>query len=45
MRDDGRRGPGRGGPVLDPRPDPKGKVRFYLDGAEAPAIEAPMYDC
>lgn len=24
--------------------DPKGKVRFYLDGAEAPAIEAPMFD-
>ena len=23
---------------------PKGKVRFYLDGAEAPAIEAPLYD-
>jgi hypothetical protein len=23
---------------------PKGKVRFYLDGAEDPAIEAPLYD-
>ncbi|MCX7048018.1 MAG: DUF2961 domain-containing protein [Candidatus Sumerlaeota bacterium] len=23
---------------------PKGKVRFYLDGAESPAIEAPLYD-
>jgi hypothetical protein len=23
---------------------PKGKVRFYLDGAEAPVIEAPLYD-
>jgi hypothetical protein len=23
---------------------PKGKVRFYLDGAETPAIEAPLYD-
>lgn len=24
--------------------DPKGKVRFYLDGADAPAIEASMFD-
>ena len=24
--------------------DPKGKVRFYLDGADTPAIEAPLYD-
>jgi hypothetical protein len=24
--------------------DPKGKVRFYLDGADAPVIEAPLYD-
>ncbi len=24
--------------------DPKGKVRFYLDGADAPAIEAALYD-
>jgi len=23
---------------------PKGKLRFYLDGAESPAIEAPMHD-
>ena len=23
---------------------PKGKIRFYLDGAEQPAIEAPMYE-
>ncbi len=23
---------------------PKGKVRFYLDGAEEPAIEAPLFD-
>jgi len=23
---------------------PEGKVRFYLDGADAPAIEAPLYD-
>lgn len=24
--------------------DPKGKVRFYLDGADTPVIEAPMYE-
>ncbi len=37
-------GPGRVVRFWTGGADPKGKVRFYLDGAEAPAIEAPLYD-